>query len=212
MTDQTADEAREHLRAMAFDLATSGGLVEPRAFDAALDAYRDALLAAAPAVQAPAADRAALREQIAETLVATSRADWPYTPGQEKWDHHKHGDRPGHTYAISCALCTNDVDRLADAVLAVLPAPTDRAAVLSQTERGMLRYALDLAQEQMFSRGDEFGDGDQAAVDSLRRMADEAQPAEAVRCTCADAGAAFAPAGHYADCPAAGAQQDGAGS
>ncbi|NED75328.1 hypothetical protein G3I51_23995 [Streptomyces sp. SID9944] len=35
------------------------------------------------------------------------------------------------------------------------------------------------------------------------------QPAEP-RCTCADAGGCFAPAGHYADCPAAGARQDGA--
>lgn len=42
--------------------------------------------------------------------------------------------------------------------------------VLSTTERDMLRYALDLAQEQMFSRGDEFTEDDQAAVDSLRRM------------------------------------------
>ncbi len=43
-----------------------------------------------------------------------------------------------------------------------------------------------------------------------RRMADEAQPDVDVRCTCGDAGACFAPAGHYADCPdAAGAQRPG---
>ncbi|MGW2594812.1 hypothetical protein ACWCXC_31730 [Streptomyces sp. NPDC001515] len=35
----------------------------------------------------------------------------------------------------------------------------------------------------------------------LRRLADEAQPTETERCTCADAGPEFAPAGHYADCP-----------
>lgn len=74
------------------------------------------------------AGRDALRDRIAEALVTTSRAEWPYTPGQEKWDHHKHGDRPGHNYAISCALCTNDVDRLADVLAAVLPPPADRAA------------------------------------------------------------------------------------
>lgn len=45
------------------------------------------------------------------------------------------------------------------------------ARELSKTERDTLRFSLDLAQEQMFSRGDEFTDDDQAAVDSLRRMA-----------------------------------------
>lgn len=36
-----------------------------------------------------------------------------------------------------------------------------------------------------------------------RRMADEAQQPETEACTCAAAGAAFAPAGHYTDCPQA---------
>jgi len=38
------------------------------------------------------------------------------------------------------------------------------------------------------------------------------KPGAEAECTCADAGASFAPAGHYADCPAAGARQDGAQS
>jgi hypothetical protein len=71
---ETADEARERLRAMAFDLATSGGLVEPRAFDAALDAYRDALLAAAtPAGPAPAAERAAVLLEAADCAYRIAR-------------------------------------------------------------------------------------------------------------------------------------------
>jgi hypothetical protein len=46
MTNPTADDARERLRGMALSLATgTGPLVEPSAFDAALDAYRDTLLA-----------------------------------------------------------------------------------------------------------------------------------------------------------------------
>lgn len=53
---------------------------------------------------------------------------------------------------------------------------TDQAVVLSAAERTMLTYALDLAQDQIHSRGDEFTDDDQAAVDSLRRTADETQP------------------------------------
>jgi hypothetical protein len=45
MTHQTPAEIREQLRGMALSLATgSGPLVEPAAFDAALDAYRSAVL------------------------------------------------------------------------------------------------------------------------------------------------------------------------
>ncbi|QTD97013.1 hypothetical protein [Streptomyces cyanogenus] len=93
------------------------------------------IAAAVSAVVSPPTSRAELRDRIAEVLVTTSREEWPYTPGQEKWDHHKHGERPGHTYSISCALCTNDVDRLADAVLAVLGEQTDRAAEALATAR-----------------------------------------------------------------------------
>lgn len=47
-------------------------------------------------------------------------------------------------------------------------------ATLSDSERKMLTYALDQAQEHIWSR-DGFTDDDQAAVTSLRRMTDEAQ-------------------------------------
>lgn len=95
----------------------------------------------------PSADRAALRDRIAEAL---EQAD--YRPDMRRGD-------------------------LADAIMPVLPPPVSRADVrLSQAERDMLRYALDLAQEQLYSRGDEFGEDDQPALDRLRRMADEAQP------------------------------------
>jgi hypothetical protein len=55
------------------------------------------------------------------------------------------------------------------------PAPADRAAVLHQTERDMLSYALDLAQDQMHSRSGEFTAEDQEAVDELRRLTGEAR-------------------------------------
>lgn len=63
----------------------------------------------------------------------------------------------------------------ADAVLAVLPA----LAVLTDAERTMLRFALGLAQEQIWS-GDGFTDEDQAAVTSLLRIAgaETQQPGE----------------------------------
>ncbi|MCX5336926.1 hypothetical protein [Streptomyces sp. NBC_00140] len=74
---------------------------------------------------------------------------------------------------------------LADAVLAVLPPPADRAAALTEAERTMLAYALDQAQEHIWSR-DGFTDEDQAAVTSLRRLAAEAPAPEtqAARCLC----------------------------
>ncbi|MFI9598883.1 hypothetical protein ACIHCX_03210 [Streptomyces sp. NPDC052043] len=107
-------------------------------------------IATPPAAVQPPADRAALRDRIAEALTGAYL-----------------------TAPDDSAI----MDHCADAVLAVLPEPVDRpAAGLSQTERDMLRYALDLAQEQMFSRGDEFGEDDQPALDRLRRLACE-QPA-----------------------------------
>ncbi|WP_432111394.1 hypothetical protein [Streptomyces sp. YPW6] len=53
------------------------------------------------------------------------------------------------------------------------PAPADRAATLTEAERTMLTYALDQAQEHIWSR-DGFTDEDQAAVTSLRALADGA--------------------------------------
>lgn len=49
------------------------------------------------------------------------------------------------------------------------------AIPLSQSERTMLRYALDLAQEQIWS-GDGFTEDDQSALTSLRRLLDVVPP------------------------------------
>jgi hypothetical protein len=107
--------------------------------------------------QQPATDRAALRDRIAEALATAD--GWTWADGFDK----------------TKSPAYQSYQKRADAVLAVLPAPTDRAA-LSDAERTMLAYALDQAQEKIWSE-DGFTDEDQAAVDSLRRMADEAQPA-----------------------------------
>lgn len=59
------------------------------------------------------------------------------------------------------------------AAMPVAPAavpPADRAAGLTEAERTMLTYALDQAQEKIWSE-DGFTDEDQAAVDSLRQLA-----------------------------------------
>lgn len=70
-----------------------------------------------------------------------------------------------------------ETDGFVDAVLAVLPAPVDRAGALTEAERTMLVYALDQAQERIWSEGG-FTAEDQAAVDSLRRLAAEAHTGE----------------------------------
>jgi hypothetical protein len=87
------------------------------------------------------AERAATRDRIVEVLTTTSRAEWPYTPGHEKWDHHKHDDRPGHSYSISCALCTGDVERLADVLLAagVVAVAADQTEPVCKFDEGCHR-------------------------------------------------------------------------
>ncbi|MFG3287291.1 hypothetical protein ACGF3G_00510 [Streptomyces sp. NPDC048179] len=50
-----------------------------------------------------------------------------------------------------------------------MPAPT----TLSDAERKMLTFALDQAQERIWLE-DGFTDGDQAAIDSLRRLTESA--------------------------------------
>ncbi|KAB1146784.1 hypothetical protein F7R91_14485 [Streptomyces luteolifulvus] len=61
------------------------------------------------------------------------------------------------------------------ALLAEVRRLHDETAPLTDSERTMLRYALDLAQEQIWSEGG-FTDDDQAAVDSLRARVDGQTP------------------------------------
>ncbi|NED73344.1 hypothetical protein G3I51_13525 [Streptomyces sp. SID9944] len=107
----------------------------------------------------PPVDRAALRDHIAEVL-------WPLTD----WD----GDEL-------------NAERAADAVLAVLPEPADRAAILREAAGVADRMSMEIEQA-MKTR--EIGPltALQDLADELLRMADEAQQSE----------------------PAAGARQDGA--
>jgi hypothetical protein len=111
------------------------------------------------AVPAPATDQAALRDRIAEVV---RTVELRLGPGAV--------DVARRGLPISVNL--SEADAMADAVLAVLPASLDRADALSQAERTMLTYALDQAQERIWSEGG-FTEEDQAAVTSLRRMADE---------------------------------------
>jgi hypothetical protein len=174
MTDKTA--ARRERYAAAMD-AVTGGICPTDLIDAVMavadeelqqererlfvplhraESENARLLAAAPAVQAPAADRAALREQIAEAAlraVETAMDDTLLPAAREK------------------ALV---------GIAAVLPAPTDRAAVLREAAD---RYAKLTDENEAYDR--EHGQLDEVAriqhetvrdvVTGLRRMADEAQ-------------------------------------
>ncbi|MEU8968107.1 hypothetical protein AB0D11_02330 [Streptomyces monashensis] len=82
-----------------------------------------------------------------------------------------HAVRPGvplhHVFAVVQAL------RAVQTVDALVAPPADRA-VLSDTERQFLTYALDLAADHVAFRPDEFTDADRAAMERLRRLAGEA--------------------------------------
>ncbi|MBP5870887.1 hypothetical protein QBB33_34910 [Streptomyces scabiei] len=110
---------------------------------------------AAASVVVPAADRAALRDRIAEVL-------WPLTD----WD----GDQL-------------NAERAADAVLSVLPAPADRAAVLTEAADAVFALDYDVmvgeeGDENLGSMREAWDLGTIHAEKLLRRLAAEAPHAE----------------------------------
>ncbi|MFF8447901.1 hypothetical protein ACF06Q_09390 [Streptomyces leeuwenhoekii] len=114
--------------------------------------------AADPAVQAPATDRAALRDRIAQALV---RYDWNAgLSGRDTPSEHHYGE--------------------ADAVLAVLPPTVDQATVLREAadELGRMDYDTDSRDYGYDTYRDAWNGGVMDSAEKLRRMADEAQPAE----------------------------------
>jgi hypothetical protein len=132
---------------------------------------------------APATDRAALSAKLWAIAEHHIVAEWiccePLKPG-----HKLCAKGYAALGMVKTLLVDGDPEKtwnpsapLLDAVLSVLPASSDRAAELSPVERTMLVYALDQAQEKIWSE-DGFTDEDQAAVTSLRRRADETSRAE----------------------------------
>ncbi|WP_406156919.1 hypothetical protein [Streptomyces canus] len=109
------------------------------------------------AVAVPPTGQTALRDRIAETLAL--RENGPASDGRG-WFRDEEQRQSFVTDA--------------DAVLAVLPPPADRAAALTDAERAMLNYALNQAQLRLWRHGPATEE-DQSALNSLRRLADEAQ-------------------------------------
>ncbi|MFC7983842.1 hypothetical protein [Streptomyces sp. NPDC057336] len=62
------------------------------------------------------------------------------------------------------------IDRQLAALRQQVAAPVDRAAALSETERRMLEYALDLADEEIATDGSDFTDDEEDALAELRRI------------------------------------------
>jgi hypothetical protein len=113
-----------------------------------------------------------LRDRIAAALVATPSTGWTYTPGQEKWDHHRRAGQPGHRYSITCALCVGDIYALADAVLPLL------ADAREAGRRDGLREVADDLDADADQLGPDYHvtAGYRSAADRLRARADTTHP------------------------------------
>jgi hypothetical protein len=145
---------------------------------------------ATPAGQAPATDRIGLRDRIAAALYERERPPrdphWPDVYASDREVFEAMADAvlavlPASVDRAEWDALASETDRLrtawgemrdrAEQIEAeVQRLGADRAAVLSDAERTMLTYALDQAQERIWSEGG-FTDEDQAAVTSLRRLA-----------------------------------------
>jgi hypothetical protein len=191
-------------------------------------AVRDILDELTPAPAEPAA-RTALRDRIADTLTAAAYE----CDGKCGLSERECYDAHPITFSAMAGGTTHvdgSVTAIADAVLAVLPEPADRAAepvcicghpneqhfedvcqtcgcgdylepqdaaeviarwrqaalkaradraaVLTEPERKMLAFALEITQEEIHARSLDLADNDKAALVSLRRMADETATTE----------------------------------
>lgn len=171
---------------------------------AVVSALRAVLDAAAPAVVEPPADQSALRDRIRRVLCerdgqgalwgtdmlepdeygADADAVLAVLPSAADWDAlvreadnqltAAEADLAAVETALGDTLVPAAREEALAGIAAVLPEPTDRAAVLaalSDREKGMLAFALEMAQEEIYARSLDFTDDDKAALDSLRRMA-----------------------------------------
>jgi hypothetical protein len=183
-TEPAADETRR-LRAVVARLAQMADhweqqLPEVIRTPAVVSAIRAALEPAVSVVP-PATNQTALRDRIAEALVS-----WTYR-----------GKEPDPGIGMLETVRANAYSR-ADAVLAVLPAPVDRAAVLREAadELGRMDYDTDSHDYGYDTYRDAWNGGVMDGADLLRRLAAEAPHAETPDDdhSCADSGCTGEPA------------------
>jgi hypothetical protein len=150
----------DHVRSLIADLETA---VESRTAIRCADAS---------AVQAPATDQTAALSAFEAGLHGQSTPKVDSKPATDQTALRKvvaealHAQLPGCTHDEHGSDCL----ALADVVLPVLPAPVDQAAALSETERRMLEYALDLADDEIATDGSDFTDEEEDALAELRRI------------------------------------------
>jgi len=124
---------------------------------------------------APATDQAALRDRIADALRTTPSAIGAENPQLGFPSHHQPGESG---YLGWCALCVRDIDALAAAVLAVLPAPADRAA--AEAYRLALSTALRLGAganwEAIRDRAEDLVAEVEQLTSARRRLLDQRRP------------------------------------
>jgi hypothetical protein len=195
-TDQTAlrDRIAEALRACGiYD-------EEERIWRSLSPAWIEEIVPAVLAVLPAPVDRATETEQLREKYRAgLRRADQINNELMEEVQRYAEGEERPVLWSVYNAMHKRalEAEQERDRVLAELPTTT----TLTPDQRSMLTYALDQAQERIWAE-DGFTDEDQAAVTSLRRltvecpqcdgtgacnggpcplrrMADEAQPAQA---------------------------------
>ncbi|MFF7308127.1 hypothetical protein [Streptomyces sp. NPDC008137] len=177
MTDQTARllrDAENYLSALHGSVARHDNLAAN--LGCAGCELRDRIAAeraATPAVQAPATDRAALREIAAQAIrdAACSGADCPLAEDECA----EQRIQPAAWERGVLSEVYGRPEQFADAVLAVLPAPTDRAAVLDRIREVVRRLAAHaVGFQDVLDESDRGPWGKTVAADiaELRRMLD----------------------------------------
>lgn len=189
--DGYRDAARWLLPRMTVATAPAAVPVPPPADQTAvwLDAAAECSKAAGAYAERGANDTArALFALMEKFLMEAGKAEYVATPCSAP-DYCEDGGEPcsvherlmGHVegdHELCAPDCGAEWQRrvtAADAVLAVLPEPTDQTAApsLSAAERQFLAFALGLVGDHLAFRPDEFTDENRAALETLRRMAAE---------------------------------------
>jgi NTP pyrophosphatase (non-canonical NTP hydrolase) len=140
----------------------------------------------------PAADRTDLRDRIAQALATDDGHPWDTLCTDTQQSYLDNADAAmaavnaeqseyeetvvGRLNELNTELARTN-GRLTARVAELEQVPAGRATALTDAERKILSYAIDLVADQMATRGDEFMPDDEHALAKLSRLADEAEAA-----------------------------------